>query len=469
MLTPNFRFLKAAFLTKSADLLVGIPHSTIRRNAVHFLTMSMLLGAVLIGVRSMQLMSVEPVSGSRRVITLPGAIGLEFGWLLIYLGGMGVILFLKPSGKWCVQLTLFVALFEGFAVMLRWSLGLDPGPGGNTLAGILIVFTLGASLLPWSPRQTLGLSAIWVIGSTATLLAVTPGYEVAFGATIFGFASVAVPGIMVSFFRTTRIRDRFEIDYFQTRYERISQELSAAKSIHERAFPQPRTTGAVRFAYSYRPMSQIGGDYLFASCRNDEPDSPILIALLDVSGHGIPAALTANRLQGELMQLVGEDPLIEPDELIAALDRYICLTSPDDPVLVTGIALRVDPAMNELRIVNAGHPGALLRDTSGSLTEIDATGPLMGIDPTASIEWGMERFAFHPGDALVAFTDGITEATDDHERMFGIEGIRGVIESGWIEPGQRWPELVRRSVDRYCEGVVNDDMLIVDVYRPQGV
>ncbi len=50
--------------------------------------------------------------------------------------------------------------------------------------------------------------------------------------------------------------------------------------------------------------------------------------------------------------------------------------------------------------------------------------------------------------------------------MFGMDGIRGVINSQWIEAGQRWPEMVRRSVDRYCEGVVLDDMLIVDVYRP---
>jgi len=453
-------------------MLAGTPNSAVRRNAVHFLTMSLLLGSVLILMRWVQYSGFDlgsgSDSGSGLSVRLSGAIGLEAAWLSIYVIAIGLIFVLKPSGKWCVRLTLLVVLLEGTAVMLRWSLGLDSGPGSNALAGILIVLTLGASLLPWSPRQTLGLAGIWIIGSTVTLLAVTPGFEFSIWGRVFGYISVVIPGIMVSFFRTTRIRDRFEIDYFQTRYERISQELLAAKHIHERAFPQPRTTGAVRFAYSYRPMSQIGGDYLFASLQNEGADSPLLVVLLDVSGHGIPAALTVNRLQGELMQLVGENPGIHPDELLSALDRYICVTNPDAPVLVTGIAARIDPIESTLLISNAGHPGALLREGSGSITQIDATGPLMGIGETATIEWGVERFGFKPGDALIAFTDGITEARGGKGEMFGIEGIRGVIEGGWIEPGQRWPELVRRSVERYCEGVVNDDMLIVDVYRPQG-
>ena len=442
----------------------------VRRNAVHFLTMSSLLGAVLILIRWMQLSSVEGDTGSGGGISMGGALGVELGWFLMYLISIGLVLLLKPSGMRCVQLTLAVVLLEGIVVMMRWSLGLDPGFGGgvegNALVGVLIVLTLGASLLPWSPMQTLGLAAVWIVGSTVTLLAVTAGYEMSMWATILGYVFVTIPGIMVSFFRTTRIKDRFEVDYFQTQYERIHQELAAAKSIHEQAFPRPRTTGAVRFAYSYRPMSLIGGDYLFVSLRNDEPESPILIVLLDVSGHGIPAALTVNRLQGELMQFVGEHPTIDPGDLLAALDRYIGLTNPENPVLVTAIAASIDPVGNTLLIANAGHPGALLRDSSGGLTQIDATGPLMGIDPTAEIEWEVESSRFNSGDSLIAFTDGITEARDSRGEMFGIEGIRGVIQSGWLEPGQRWPELVRRSVDRYCEGVVNDDMLIVDVYRP---
>ena len=353
--------------------------------------------------------------------------------------------------------------------LVRWSVGFDPGPGGNALAAILIVLTLGASMMPWTPRLTLSLSGAWILVATVTLVLVGPDEGISMVATIFGYITVVVPANMVSFFRTSRVRDRFELRFLQTRYDGIEQELSAAKNIHERAFPQPRTTGQVRFAYSYRPMSQIGGDYLFASVLGENADASVLLVLLDVSGHGIPAALTANRLQGELMQLAGEDQGIEPDELLASLDRYICLTSPEAPVLVTGIAIRVDPKKNELRIANAGHPSALLRDSSGGITEIDATGPLMGIDPSASTTWGLESLKFGAGDSLIAFTDGITEAMNARREMFGIEGVRGTIQSGWIESGQRWPELIRRAVDRYCEGAVNDDMLILDVYRPQGV
>lgn len=467
MYAPILTFLKDALATRSADLLVGIPNSEIRRNAMHFLTMSMILGAVLIVIRWMHLSGIESLVGEHRAVSVAGGIGLEIVWLTVYLVGLSVIWILKPAGVWVVRLTIVVVLLEGVVVMLRWSLGFDPGPGGNALAGILIVMTMGASLLPWAPRQALGLAAAWVIGATVTLLAVTPGDVVGIGVTVLSYFSVAVPGLMVSFFKTMRVKDRFEIDNLQTRYERINQELAAAKSIHEQAFPQPRTSGSVRFAYSYRPMSLIGGDYLFASFERGNPDSAVLVVLLDVSGHGIPAALTVNRLQGELMQFVGEHPATDPGALLSALNRYICLTCPEAPVLVSGVAVRVDPVADSIQVANAGHPGALLRGKSGNLTRIDATGPLMGIESGAgTMDWGVEKFTFKPGDALVAFTDGLTEASDSGGGMFGISGIEESIRSRWLDPGQRWPELVQRSVDRYCEGVVNDDMLIVDVYRP---
>ncbi len=463
------KFWKAAIATRTSDLLEGVEDATVRQSGVQFLSMSMLLGTVLIAMRWMHLSSIELLTGSTRAISLGGAIGLELCWAMVYVSGLAIILGLKPSGIWSSRLTAIVVVLEGVIALVRWSVGFDPGPGGNALAAILIVLTLGASMMPWTPRLTLSLSGAWILVATVTLVLVGPDEGVSMIATIFGYITVVVPANMVSFFRTSRVRDRFELRFLQTRYDGIEQELSAAKNIHERAFPQPRTTGQVRFAYSYRPMSQIGGDYLYASVLGENADASALLVLLDVSGHGIPAALTANRLQGELMQLAGEDQGIEPDELLASLDRYICLTSPETPVLVTGIAIRVDPKKNELRIANAGHPSALLRDSSGGITEIDATGPLMGIDPSASTTWGLETLKFGAGDSLIAFTDGITEAMNARREMFGIQGVRGTIQSGWLESGQRWPELIRRAVDRYCEGAVNDDMLILDVYRPQGV
>lgn len=463
--TQIIEFCQSALRTSTSDLLEGVEDSSVRRNGVQFLSMSVLLGAVLIIMRWMHLPSIETLAGSQRVITLPGAIGIELIWGLVYISSIGAIVVFRPSGIWCSRLTVLVVVLEGIIALVRWSVGFDPGPGGNALAAILIVLTLGASFMPWTPRQTLGLAFAWIITSTATMLIVQPDEGVSMVASIFGHITVVMPSIMVSFFRTTRVRDQFELRFLQDRYDGIKQELSAAKAIHERAFPQPRTTGSVRFSYSYRPMSQIGGDYLFASIESNDDDASVLVVLLDVSGHGIPAALTANRMQGELMQLVGEEPGIGPGRLISELDRYICLTNPENPVLMTGIAARVNPVSGTIRVANAGHPSALLRDSTGGISEIAATGPLMGIGGESGVSWEVTEHSFNSGDALIAFTDGITEAMNNEGEMYGISGIRTAIQTGWVESGQRWPAIVRRAVERHCDGVVRDDMLIVDVYR----
>ncbi|MFK7759330.1 MAG: PP2C family protein-serine/threonine phosphatase [Phycisphaerales bacterium] len=462
MHTPILNFVRGAFAISSDDVMVGLSGAMIRRNALHFLSLSVLLGTVLIGMRLIQVWNGEG-AGS---VSLSRVLFVEFGWVLVYGISICVLVFMKPKGRWCVWLSLAVVLFEGVMVMLRWGLGHDLGPSENTMVGVMIVLSLGASLLPWTPKQTLLVAGIWLIGSTATLIGVSREEGISMGGAIAGYVAVTVPGIMISFFRTTRIKDRFELDYFQSQYERINQELSAARAIHERAFPKPRTTGEVRFAYSYQPTTEIGGDYIFASVSDDDPESGLLIVLLDVSGHGIPAALTVNRLQGELMKVVGEQRRVGPAELIRELDRFISVTSPEDPVLVTGIAARVDPQAGMVSVANAGHPGALIREKSGRLIQIDATGPLMGIGADVDVDWEEEEHPFRRGDSLISFTDGITEAMNSQGDMFGIEGIREVIQTAWIEQGQRWPELIKRRVDSYCGGVVNDDMLIVDVYRP---
>src|SRR5690606_28540475 len=94
-----------------------------------------------------------------------------------------------------------------------------------------------------------------------------------------------------------------------TRYGEFRRELTDARRIHESLFPKPKCEGDVHFLYLYEPMRQIGGDYLFVSCAptDDGRREMLSFVVIDVTGHGIPAALTVNRLHGELSRLFAED------------------------------------------------------------------------------------------------------------------------------------------------------------------
>jgi sigma-B regulation protein RsbU (phosphoserine phosphatase) len=281
------------------------------------------------------------------------------------------------------------------------------------------------------------------------------------------YVVVTVPGVMISFFRSTRIQDQFDLRFIQTEYEQVREEILAAKSIHERAFPEARLDGAIRFQYIYKPMSQIGGDYLFASVMDPSSDkSPVTLVLFDVTGHGIAAALTANRLQGELARIIGEDPEVEPAALLTLLNRYVCLTLSDSAVLVTAIAMKADPSANTMTAANAGHPDGVVRLGSGELKHVEASSAPLGVVSDDGFMVTDQVYPFAAGDSMVAFTDGVTEARNKAGDFFGLEGIERVLAYEWVDTSQRWPENILNGVKQHRAGSATDDILIVELYRP---
>ncbi len=429
--------------------------SEVRRSTAQFLGILALLGIAMILI---QFMSQGAVGASQLV--------LSFTWALFYLAAAITVYFVDLHKLWCVRLSLLIIIVEGIVALIRWGIAGQDGPSEGALVGVLVGLTMGAALLPWSPRQTLILSLMWIIGaSLSMLIAEHPeGYSVP--AAIFSYFAVTIPGVMISFFRMSRFQDQFELHFIQSKYDEVREDLQAAKSIHERGFPKPKSSGEIRFTYVYRPMSQIGGDSVFASIQDPgESDSAVTLVLFDVTGHGITAALTANRLQGELMRLTGEDPGIEPGELLNAMDRYVCLTLADSAVLVSAIAIRVVPEKGVILVANAGHPAPVLRDARGQLTRIMPSGAVLGVGVEQILQTRVEQFPFEAGDSLIAYTDGVSEARVSGDTMYGIEGVESVLSRNWVEQSKRWPVQILEDVENQRAGNASDDILILEIYR----
>src|SRR5690606_36963856 len=127
------------------------------------------------------------------------------------------------------------------------------------------------------------------------------------------------------------------------------------------------------------------------------------------TGHGLAAALTVNRLYGELERLRAEGPNMPPAEVIRLLNRYVQLTMAHHNIYATALAISLDPYDGTLRCANAGHPPAFLRAASGAVRELMATGVVLGalMDEEYEIEEISDKL--HPGDSVVAYTDGAFE------------------------------------------------------------
>ncbi|MEL7485514.1 MAG: PP2C family protein-serine/threonine phosphatase, partial [Planctomycetota bacterium] len=279
---------------------------------------------------------------------------------------------------------------------------------------------------------------------------------------------LVIPGVLLAWWRHSARVKSFQFSFMQQRYGEVRRELTDARRIHEAMFPGPMMDGDVRFTYRYQPMRQIGGDYLHVAisptdCGRAER---LCVVVLDVTGHGIPAALNVNRLYGELARIFAEDPCIEPGDVLKLLNRYVRLTMSSHSVYVTGLAARIDPVRGVLEYANAGHPPAFHLGVDGTIDQLDSTTYLLGAVDDAGFDPHTREVEFVPGDRLISYTDGATEATNDGGRMLGIKGMQGILSAQSMPTEGGWPPMLLDAVDGHRDGPPKDDTLVIEMYRP---
>lgn len=334
--------------------------------------------------------------------------------------------------------------------------------GSSWAAGVFTTHLFACMFLPWTPKESIR-PLIPLVGLNALMALLSSDPWVQKVISIVAFPLVGVPGAMICWWRHSRFRDRFTMRMLRGKYHEMRRELVDARRIHEALFPQPRLDGPILFDYRYEPMRHIGGDYLY--CKTS-PSGTLSVVLIDVTGHGIPAALTVNRLHGELERIFAENADARPGDVLSLLNRYVHLTLATHSVYVTALCLRADPARQELEYASGGHPPAFLRAVDGTIDQLDSTAFVLGACPSPEFDPEPRTLRFGPGDALVAYTDGATEARDTEGRMIGIKGLRRIIATGRPAPGGGWPLTVLAAVEDHRQGAPDDDTLVVELRYP---
>ncbi len=342
--------------------------------------------------------------------------------------------------------------------------------GRQTLSGILATHFIASLFLPWTPRESLRpIIPLAVLGLAVSAFYSLdrPVYIALFVLLVF---MAAVPGLIVCWLRNSRFRSKFHFKMITRRYGEMKDELSAARQIHDAMFPQPITEGPVRMRYSYEPMRQIGGDYLFAH-RVDTGAGEgrgLLVVLLDVTGHGITAALTVNRLQGEIERQVSLNRSVTPGTVLSGLNDYLHHTLARHSVYATALVMRIDPDAGTVVWASAGHPPGFLCTIDGTIHHLDSTTIVLGATRGEHFETVEEQLPMGRGDTLLAYTDGVIEAKNDQGRMLRIEGLEKFI-AGHCRAGGRdedVPKLLLEYVNGFRFGPAEDDSLIVEITRP---
>jgi putative ABC transport system permease protein len=201
--------------------------------------------------------------------------------------------------------------------------------------------------------------------------------------------------------------------------ETLRRDIALASDVQRRLLPDapPRAEG-VDFAASSVPARHIGGDY-YDFVRL--PEGGIGIALADVSGKGVAAALIMSVVQASL-RIISSEGGVPPSRLVARMNEFVYRSTPGSKYATFFYAQLTEQA-RLLRYVNAGHnPPYLLRAASAQLEELSTGGTVVGM--FADLPYEEAIVALNPGDVLLAFTDGVPEAHNPENEEFGEERLQ---------------------------------------------
>jgi serine phosphatase RsbU (regulator of sigma subunit) len=222
----------------------------------------------------------------------------------------------------------------------------------------------------------------------------------------------------------------------------MKRDLQIAREIQTWLLPgAPPQIPGLAIAYATRPANTVAGDYydVFPRPGRTNEENRVVLAVADVAGKSIPAAMLMATFQASLKTLSTAHVALV--ELACNMNRYACGNSQGGLRFTTAFLAEYDQVHRTVHYINAGHNNPILRRASGQIERLDVGGLPFGIMPEAKYESATVTLA--PGDWLIIFTDGLVEAENARQYEYGEARLLSAIEAGkGTEPAEMLKRLM---------------------------
>ncbi|MBN1480933.1 fused response regulator/phosphatase [candidate division KSB1 bacterium] len=239
----------------------------------------------------------------------------------------------------------------------------------------------------------------------------------------------------------------------------IERDLKLAEKVQASLVPKNFENENIAVAIQYHPTLGIGGD--FCSIYNGSRDH-VHLNMVDVTGHGIAAALIVNRVSNELNNILKTNP--KPQNILSSMNTFFYDTFGNMGLFLTMMSLHLDFAKRILTYAGGAHPAALFfcaREKSLSLLASKNT--IIGFDKSPQNKFSQDKKKFEPGDKIVVYTDGLLEAEDKEKHEFGIHGLLASANAHITEPVVQASEHIIQDVCDFRDDFHRDDIMIMIV------
>ncbi|MBN1447054.1 MAG: SpoIIE family protein phosphatase, partial [Bacteroidetes bacterium] len=254
-----------------------------------------------------------------------------------------------------------------------------------------------------------------------------------------------------------------EVRVARAENERKQKEMQVAALIQQRVLPQQLTRIAgYDLAGINIPADEIGGDYYDCIPLRD---GRVALVVADVTGKGVPASLLVSSLHASLRVHLDNDE--DLPELVLRLNTFLYRSSPPSSFITFLIAV-LQPETGELEIINAGHNPALLHRNGSILDTLRSKNLPLGCTNSVQ-QFASERHMLAPGEGMLLYTDGITEAMNGSREPFGQEALENLVRDHRDKPASLFVGNVIAEVQHYAsDAEQSDDITVLYIRRLNG-
>jgi phosphoserine phosphatase RsbU/P len=234
------------------------------------------------------------------------------------------------------------------------------------------------------------------------------------------------------------------------------REIAEARSIQQGFLPKeiPQMQG-YQIAGAWQPARVVGGDYYDVLPFGRET---LGVCIADVAGKGLPAALLMSNLQAAFRGFAS--PAVSPENLCDKLNSLICHNIANDR-FITFFYAQLDGATRQLRYTNAGHNAPIVVRNDGTHDRLREGGGILGVFPVQSFDMG--TYDLGPGDRVLLFTDGVTEAPNAEGEEFGEARLLQLLVENRDLSAENLQKKVLTVVAEFCRGHWHDDATIIAI------
>lgn len=239
---------------------------------------------------------------------------------------------------------------------------------------------------------------------------------------------------------------------------RFSRDYEEARQIQRALLPgvMPSLRGC-QVAARWTPAAGIGGD-CYDVLRFS--DTRVALSIADVVGKGLPAALLMSNLQAAVRAFA--TPAAEPHDVCGSVNRLLCRNIASGK-FVTFCYTVIDLEQGVITYANAGHNPPLIVRADGRVDQLATTGLVLGVSSDWTYTTGTA--AFHPGDRLICYTDGMTEARSAADEEFGEDRLAQMTADSRDHPVEALADALIAAVTAWTSGPAQDDATLIVVAR----